>query len=167
MNEKHIEDIINALYDLVQDARSVPLAADKCILERDKVLDMLDEINAQLPAELKQSRTIVESRNDLISQARSEAEAIINKAKEEAESLISKEAIYEEAKRRSLEHIAQTKQQIMELRKVSNDYMDDALRRTEEAIAQSLGEVQDTRAKFNQLAAAQMKRDAADMESDA
>ena len=167
MSEKHIEDIINALYDLVQDARAVPLASDKCILERDKVLDMLDEINAQLPAELKQSRTIVENRNDLISQARSEAEGIINQAKAEAENLISKEAVYEEARRRSLEHIAQTKQQIMELRKVSNDYMDDALRRTEEAISQSLSEVQETRAKFNQLAAAQMKRDAADMESDA
>ena len=61
MNEQHIEDIIAALYDLVQDARTMPLGADKCIIERDKVLDMLDEINAQLPAELKQSRTIVDS----------------------------------------------------------------------------------------------------------
>ena len=59
MNEKHIEDIITALYDLVQDARGLPLGADKCIVERDKVLDRLDEISAQLPSELKQSRTIV------------------------------------------------------------------------------------------------------------
>ena len=44
MNEQNIEDIISTLYDMVQDARSVPLASDKCILERDKVLDMLDEI---------------------------------------------------------------------------------------------------------------------------
>ena len=164
MSEKHIEDIITALYDMVQDARAVPLAADKCILERDKVLDMLDEIIAQLPAELKQSRTIVESRNDLLSQARAEAEEIINKANEDAERLVAQEPIFEEAKRRAMEHIAQTKQQIAELRKVSNDYMDDALRRTEEAIAQSLGEVQETRAKFNQLADAQMKRDAEDAE---
>jgi len=167
MNEKHIEDIITALYDLVQDARSVPLAADKCILERDKVLDMLDEIIAQLPAELKQSRTIVDNRNDLISQARSEAESIINKANEEAARLVSQEVIYEEAKRRAIEHIAQTKQQIVNLRKVSNEYMDDALRRTEEAISQSLNDVQMTRAKFNQLATAQMQRDAEDMESNA
>ena len=38
----------------------MPLAADKCILERDRVLDLLDEIISQLPAEIKQSRTIVE-----------------------------------------------------------------------------------------------------------
>ena len=101
MNEQHIEQIITALYDMIQDARALPLGADKCILERDKVLDMMDEIIAALPSELKQSRTIVESRN--------------------------------------------------ELKKVSNAYMDDALRRTEEAIAQSLTEVQLTRSKFRAL----------------
>ena len=58
MNDHNTEDIIGALYDMVQDARSMPLAADKCILERDRVLDMLDEILAQLPGEIKQSRAI-------------------------------------------------------------------------------------------------------------
>lgn len=35
MSDRNSEDIIGALYDMVQDARSRPLAADKCILERD------------------------------------------------------------------------------------------------------------------------------------
>ena len=153
MNEKHIEDIITALYDMIQDARAMPLGADKCILERDKALDMLDEIIAQLPAELKQSRTIVESRNELIGQARREAENIIRKAQEQADMLVSQQAIYNEAKRQCVEMVEQTKTQIAGLRKASNDYMDDALRRTEEAIAQSLAEVKDTRAKFQALTA--------------
>ena len=161
MNEKHIEDIITALYDLIQDARGLPLGADKCIVERDKVLDMLDEISAQLPAELKQSRTIVDSRNELIGQAKREAEAIVRKAQEDADRMVSQQAIYEEAKRKCAEMVTQTKDQITNLRKISNDYMDDALRRTEEAIAQSLSDVRETRAKFNSLAAAQAKRDGA------
>ena len=155
MNEQHIEDIITTLYDMVQDARALPLGADKCILERDKVLDMLDEIIAQMPAELKQSRTIVESRNELIGQARREAEGIIRKAQEEAEHLVSQQTIYLEAKRQCAEMVEKTKMQIAGLRKASNEYMDDALRRTEEAIAQSLGQVKDTRAKFRALTAAQ------------
>ena len=153
MNEKNIEDIISALYDMVQDARALPLGADKCILERDKVLDMLDEVIAQLPVELKQARTIVESRNELIGQARREAENIIRKAQEQADMLVSQQAIYNEAKRQCVEMVEQTKAQIAGLRKASNDYMDDALRRTEEAIAQSLEEVKDTRAKFQALTA--------------
>jgi hypothetical protein len=96
MNEQTIEDIISALYDLVQDARALPLGADKCILERDKVLDMLDEIIAQLPVEMKQARTIVESRNELIGQARRESELLIKQATEKAEKMVTEEAIYQE-----------------------------------------------------------------------
>lgn len=158
MNEQNIEDIISALYDMVQDARALPLGADKCILERDKVLDMLDEIIAQLPVELKQSRTIVESRNELIGQARREAESLIRQAQDKAAQMISEEAIYNEAKRQCQEMVLQTQARMAELRKASNDYMDDALRRTEEAIAMSLEDVRDTRTKFKALVEAQEKR---------
>ena len=161
MNEQTIEDIISALYDMVQDARGVPLASDKCIVERDKVLDMLDEIIAQLPAELKQARTIVESRNELIGQARREAETLIRQAQEKANQMVMEETIYQEAKRQCQEMVQQTQARMAELRKVSNDYMDDALRRTEEAIAMSLDDVRDTRSKFKTLVEAQEKRAAA------
>ena len=158
MNDKHIEDIIGNLYDMVQDARALPLGADKCILERDKVLDMLDEIIAQLPAELKQSRTIGESRHELSGQARREAEGIIKQAQEQAAAMVAQEAIYQEAKRKCGEMVAQTQERIAQLRRVSNEYMDDALRRTEEAIGTCLGEVRDTRTKFRALVEAQEKR---------
>ena len=143
---------------MIQDARAVPLAADKCIIERDKVLDMLDEIIAQLPVELKQARTIVESRNELIGQARREAEILVRQATEKAEKMITEEAIYQETKNKCQEMVEQTQSRMAQLRKVSNDYMDDALRRTEEAIALSLGDVRDTRAKFMALVEAQEKR---------
>ena len=158
MNERNVEDIIGALYDLVQDARSMPLAADKCIVERDKVLDMLDEIIAQLPGELKQSRTIVESRNELISQARREAEGIIRQAQEQAKQMVTKEAIYVEAKKRAEEVAEQTQARIAALKKAGNEYMDNALRETENVIAQSLKNVQETRVKFRTLTDAQEQR---------
>ncbi len=167
MNEQHIEDIISALYDMIQDARALPLGADKCILERDKVLDMLDEIIAQLPSELKQSRTIVDSRNELIGQARREAETIVRQAQQKANELVSQEAIYLEAKRQCQEMVSKTQDKIAELRKLSNEYMDDALRRTEEAISQSLSEVRDTRVKFRALTDAQENRGSDSTDQDA
>lgn len=151
MNEQTLEDILSALYDMVQDARGVPLAADKCIVERDKVLDMLDEIIAQLPVELKNARTIIESRNELIGQARREAETLIREAQEKAAKMVESETIYQEAKNKAQEMLTQTQSRMAELRKASNDYMDDALRRTEEAIALSLEDVKDTRSKFRAL----------------
>ena len=158
MSDRNTEDIIGALYDMVQDARSMPLAADKCILERDRILDMLDEIIAQLPAELKQSRTIVESRNELISQARREAEMILRQAQEQAKQMVTKEAIYAEAKRRAEELANQTQERIAALKKASNEYMDESLRQTEEVIADALANVRDTRMKFRAVTEAQQQR---------
>ena len=158
MSDRNTEDIIGALYDMVQDARSMPLAADKCILERDKVLDMLDEIIAQLPGELKQSRTIVESRNELISQARREAENILREAQEKVKQMVSKEAIYQEAKKRSEDLVGQTQEKINQLRKAGNDYMDESLRQTEDAISKALAEVRETRMKFRAVTESQEQR---------
>ena len=158
MNEQNIDEIISALYDMVQDARALPLGADKCIVERDKVLDMLDEIIAQLPVELKQARTIVESRNELIGQARREAESMIRQAQDKAQQMVCDEAIYQEAKRQCQEMVIQTQNRMSELRKTSTDFMDDALRRTEEAISVSLEDIRDTRIKFKALVDAQEKR---------
>ena len=158
MTENNIEELISALYDTIQNARSIPLAPVKCIVERDALLDMLDEISAQLPGELKQSRTIVESRNELINQARHESESIIRQAQEKARQLVTQEAIYNETKHQCEEMVRQTQARVKELRRVSNEYMDEALRRTEEAIAQSLNEVRDTRVKFHAVTEAQEKR---------
>ena len=158
MNDRNIEDIIGALYDMVQDARSMPLAADKCILERDRILDMLDEVIAQLPGELKQSRTIVESRNELINQARREAESIVRQAQEQAQQMVTQEQVYIEAKRRSEELVMQTQERIAQLRKAGNDYMDDQLRVTEETIAKALNDVRETRMRFRTVTEAQEHR---------
>ena len=119
---------------------------------------MLDEIIAQLPIELKQSRTIVDSRNELIGQARREAENLIRQAQEQANKMVAEETIYQEAKRQCQEMVLQTKTRMAELRRASNDYMDDALRRTEEVVAMSLEDVRETRAKFKALVEAQEKR---------
>lgn len=166
MNDQNIEQIISALYDMVQDARGLPLGADKCIVERDKVLDILDEIINQLPVELKQARTIVESRNELIGQARREAENLIRQAQEKADEMVAEEAIYKEAKRQCQDLVLQTQSRMADLRKASNDYMDDALRRTEESIALSLEDVRSTREKFKALVEAQEKRSATPVEEE-
>ena len=158
MNEQNIEELINSLYDYIQDAKNLPLSADKCVLERDKALDILDEIIARLPGELKQSRAIVESRNELISQARREAETIIRQAREQADQLVTKEAIYNEAKRRSEELAMQTQNRITQIQKAGYGYMDETLRQTEEAIARSLEEVRQTRMKFRTVTEAQDQR---------
>lgn len=157
MNEHGIEEIISNLYELVQDARSVPLSSEKCILERDRVLDLLDEISNQLPSELKQAQTIVESRNEVINNAKREAENILKQAQAQARQLVSDDEIYKQAQEEANTMVQTAQERIRELRDVTNNYVDDALKQTEQAICETLNEIKESRAKFNALVGNQNK----------
>ena len=39
-----VEELLDMLFEMIDEAKSMPLSSDKCILERDKALDLLDEI---------------------------------------------------------------------------------------------------------------------------
>ena len=136
---------------MVQDAKSVPFSGDKCSIERERVLDLLDEISNQLPGELKQAKTIVDSRSELITSAKREAENILKAAQAQARQLVTQEAVYNEAKTQANEMVRAAQEKIKELKQVTNDYVDDAMKRTEDAIAQSLSEIRESRTKFRAL----------------
>ncbi len=154
----NIEEIITTLYEMVQDAWSLPLGAEKCVLERDKVLDLLDEISNQLPGELKQAKTIVESRNEVITNAKREAENILKQAEQRAQQLMSKEEVYILAENEANEMIKNAQLKIKELKQATNEYVDDALRRTEEAISTALNEIKASRSSFMALTNNQPKQ---------
>ena len=157
MNEHGIEEIITTLYEMIQDARGVPLSAEKCVIERDRALDLLDEISNQLPGELKQARTIVESRGEVINNAKREAENILKQAQAQARQLVAENEIYKSAQQEANAMVQAAQDRIRELKGVTNDYVDDALKQTEQAISEALNEVKESRAKFNALVGAQNK----------
>lgn len=142
------ENLLNNLYDMIQNARSFPLGADKCIIDRDKALDMLDQIGSQLPSEMKQAKTILDSRSELVTAAKRDAESIRRQAEERAKQLISREEIVKQATIEAKRIIQEAEVKARELKKVTNDYVDDNLKRTEEAVSAALSEIKQTRQRF-------------------
>ena len=85
--ENEVLELIEMLYTMVTEAWGVPLGNEKCIVERDKVLNLLDEIKDKLPAELAEARRLVQTRNEFITNAKQEAENIRHQAEERARAL--------------------------------------------------------------------------------
>lgn len=147
------EEIVSTLYEMVQNAWSLPLGADKCVLERDKVLDLLDELSSRMPDEIKQARTIVESRNEVLTNAKREAERIHRQAEEYARNRIAEEQIVKEAEMQADEMITTAQNKIRELREVTNQYIADSLKDCETAMETALENVRITRGRFDELSA--------------
>lgn len=146
-----VEELVNSLYEMVQDAGSVPFT-DKCMLERDRVLDMLDELRVSLPADLKMAQDIVEKRNELIAAGKRESEALRKQAEDTARALVSETEVVKAAKAKAKEILGNAEIQARELRRVANEYCEDTLKRTEESVALGLEEVRKARQRFKSLA---------------
>lgn len=146
--DNEVMELIDQLYTMVSEAWGVPLGNEKCIVERDQVLEILDEIKTAMPVELSEAKRLVSARDEFINNAKREAEGIRNQAEERARALVNDQEIVRIAKARSNEMLASTQAKADALRQASSQFCVDALRRTEEAISAALGSVQQAHAAF-------------------
>ena len=58
MAEENVQKLLDMLYEMIDEAKNAPLSNDKCVLNRDEALDLLDEIRAQMPVELKRAQEL-------------------------------------------------------------------------------------------------------------
>ena len=153
--------MLNMLHAMITEAWGVPLGAEKCIIERDKALDILDEIRGQFPTEIAEAKRLLDARADFINNAKREAETIKRSAEERARQLIDEQEIVKIARTRSNEMLNHAETSSTELRRAANEYVDDAMHRTEEALTAALDEIRQSRQRFRQAARAASEAPAA------
>lgn len=147
-------ELLEMLFTMVNEAWGIPLGAEKCVIERDKALDLIDEIKAQFPNELSEAKRLVEARAEFITSAKKEAESIRKTAEERAKQLVEEQEVIRAAKGRSSEIMSNAESSSTELKRAANEYVDDTMKRTEEALAAALEEMRQTRARFRSAAGA-------------
>lgn len=150
--ENEVTELLEVLYNTIADAWSVPLGKDKCMINRESALSLLDEIRAQLPIELAEAKRLISARDEFVGNAKREAEAIRKAAEEQARRLVEEQEVTRIAKAHANEIITNSEAKSRELVRAANEYVDDALRRTEEAVAAALSEVKQSRSRFRNLA---------------
>src|SRR6059036_3477184 len=90
--------LIDKLDDLVHNAKAVPLT-DQVRIDREEIYDILDQMRATIPEEIKQARWIVKERQEMLAEAKREAERIIKEARERQDVLISDQEVTKQAER--------------------------------------------------------------------
>ena len=146
--------MLNMLHAMITEAWGVPLGAEKCVIDRDKALDILDEIRGQFPTEIAEAKRLLDARADFINNAKREAETIKRSAEERARQLIDEQEIIKISRAKSNEMLSHAETSSSEIRRVANEYVDDAMHRTEEALSAALEEIRQSRQRFRVAARA-------------
>lgn len=139
------EDLIEELYEMVDKAWSLPLSGGRAVLDGEEVKAILDEIRDSLPQELRQAKAIVADRTQIISDAKHEAESIIRVAEERAKNILNQDELVRQAQAKANDLISQAQNKCREMRRASNEYIDDLMKRTDDALAENLAELRKTR----------------------
>ncbi|MBR3060315.1 MAG: hypothetical protein IKG89_06850 [Oscillospiraceae bacterium] len=143
-----INELIDQLDTLIKDAWSLPLSTEKCILDRNNALALLEEIKNQLPAEVTEAKRLISGKAEFIRQTREEVEQMRQEAGDECRRMVEKENVVQEARKRAREIITAAESKANDLRDASSSYADDLLRRTEESIVESLTAIRQSRSSF-------------------
>ena len=178
MEDKNVQKLLDMLFGMIDEAKGATFSSEKCVINRDEALDLLDEIRNKLPGELTKAQELMKSKEQYVDkanhevrrmldqaqdeakrlreQAQGEAKRMLEKAQEDAKTIVSESETIQRAQRRSSE-IRQAEDRSRQLYQVANTYTEDALRRTEEAIQAALDEVRESRVRYRSASAEQMQ----------
>ncbi|MFL6128987.1 MAG: hypothetical protein ACJ73E_07965 [Mycobacteriales bacterium] len=160
---RRVPDALDELVALVESARALPLSAS-CVLPREEVLDLLDELRAALPGALEDARAVLAAREELLGQARdrrdrasgearaeadrlvtgarAEADRLLAAARADAERMVSADGIRRAAEAEARGLLEAARQQADRLRANADAYADERLAALEVTLSRLLGTVE-------------------------
>jgi cell division septum initiation protein DivIVA len=141
--QKKLDEIVSAL----QAARSMPMSAS-CVVNRAEMLAKLDEVRAALPDSLSQAQALLGGREQMVEEARAEADRIIESAHAERGSLISDTQVARLSKDEAERIVAEARREADEVRAEADDYVDSKLANFEVVLTKTIGSVDRGREKL-------------------
>ena len=157
MATNDVNRLIDMLYERVEEAKAPALKPNRRMVDRDEILDLLDELRAQLPVEIKRAQELLAAREKFVEEAKRDVERMMRQAELEARTKVSDSEVLYAAKEKARQIIAQAEDRSRKLYQVANEYAEDALARTEEAVQAALDEVKESRMRFRTASAAKMQ----------
>jgi len=125
--------LVDRLENLITSSQRMPIGG-RVLVREQEVLQLIDQMRAAVPEEIKQARRLNQERERMLAQAEAEASRIIAAAHEEAERLINDEEMLQLANERAAEIEREAEERALQLRDGADSYAAETLRALEEQL---------------------------------
>ena len=146
--EMDIMEIIDMMEETIDKASAVPLTG-KVMIDKEELLDYIQEIRLLYPDELKEAKWVKEERQRILSEAESRAEAIRKSAEETQMQLIDEHEITKCAYDKANELVNSATSKAMDIKTDTDQYVDDILNDVEHRLDLLIRKVREDRGYFN------------------
>jgi vacuolar-type H+-ATPase subunit H len=128
---------LQQLEEILREAKSMPLSAS-ALVNREEVLEMLQQMQEDLPEEIKQARWIVKDREELLAKARAEGDRIIEQARQEQLRMARQQEVAQRAREEAERILLEAGDKAEETNREAEDYVDAKLAQFEIALRKIL-----------------------------
>ncbi|HIW57973.1 MAG TPA: ATPase [Firmicutes bacterium] len=134
-------ELLDELEDIIDKGAAVPFSG-RCILEKDELLDILQEIKLKLPDDLKQAKWIKEERNRIIQEAQAEADNLIKTAEDKIIAMVNENEITKKAIVQGNQLMEQARDNAQQIQDSSYAYADNLLETVEKVVLSSMKDME-------------------------
>jgi hypothetical protein len=121
-----ILQLIDRLEELFNESKSIPLTRN-VMVDEDRMLDIIDQMRIAIPEEVKKAQQLLGQRDRVLAQAQEEANRTLEIARQKADQMVTRDMIMQEALRRSEQILAQARSEADGIRTDADDYVLDSL----------------------------------------
>ena len=105
MGASKIEQLIEDIFDFVENSKTSFTNPNKVTIHRDVLYDMLDELRITTPEEIKKCQKIINNRNAILEDAQKKAAMIIEQANNKASAIVDDSEMVHQANQKAQEII--------------------------------------------------------------
>jgi vacuolar-type H+-ATPase subunit H len=132
--------LLDKLESLVSTGTRLPLTS-RALVDEQEFVDILDEIRAAVPEEVRQAKRLSQEKEKVILQAQSEADKIINGARDEATRILQEDHLIRAAREQADAYVQEAIQRAEEVRRGADEYALAALDGLEDQLERLLATV--------------------------
>jgi vacuolar-type H+-ATPase subunit H len=131
-------ELLEQIEEIVENGAGIPFTGGKCMVNREEILEIIQEIRLKLPDDIKQAKRIAEEKARLMKEAQQEAENILKNAENRIAALVDEHEITKKAYEQSEIIISNAKKNAREIRLGTREYADSVLNKVEEILEDTL-----------------------------
>ncbi len=142
-----IMEIIDMMEETIDKAPVVPLSG-KIVVDKEDLLDYIQEMRLVFPDEVKEAKWVKEERERILAEAQSRSEAMIKNAEEKVVQMIDEHEVTKQAVEQANQLLNESQTKAMEIKTDCDQYADDILNDLEKRLDMLLRKVHDDKAYF-------------------
>jgi vacuolar-type H+-ATPase subunit H len=142
-----VEALLRRVHELVDTARPAALSTQVKV-DRDEVLDLLDQAIERLPDEVRAARWLMKDREEFLERTQREADDILAAARGQAERMVQRSEVLKAADAKARRIVEQAREEASRLRNECDDFCDQRLAQFETVLERTMGVVAAGRTKL-------------------